>query len=103
MINLVNTNQPRRKLKHIIPQRNNNELRVLSSLLDIRRDDGHVSEIQSRVNLIHDVQRRRLIMVQSEDEGERREGFLAAREVGDVFPGFLGRHDGEEDAFGEGV
>ncbi len=40
MINLINPNQPTRQLKHVIPQRNDNELRVLGALLDVGGYDG---------------------------------------------------------------
>ena len=55
------------------------------------------------VDLVHDVERRRLVVVEREDEGERAEGLLAAAEVGDALPRLLGRPHAEDDALGEGV
>eukprot|EP00964_Phaeocystis_antarctica_P083806 scaffold52749_cov71-Phaeocystis_antarctica.AAC.2 len=65
--------------------------------------DAHVAEVERGVDLVHDVQRRRLVVVQREDERERGEGLLAAREVGDMLPRLLGRPHAEDDALGEGV
>lgn len=73
MVDLVDTYQSRGKLEHVIPQRNNDELGVLGTLLDIRGHDRdlidflarfkrqarkvftYISEIQSGVYLIHDI------------------------------------------------
>mgnify|MGYP001590681608 CR=1 FL=1 len=41
--------------------------------------------------------------VQCEDESERAERLLPSREVRDVLPALLGRHDAEDDAFREWI
>ena len=38
-----------------LPERNNDELRVLRSVLDVVRDNRHVPEIQRSVDLVHKV------------------------------------------------
>ena len=43
-----------------LPEGNDDELRVLGSVLDVVRDDRHVPEIQRGVDLVHEVQRGRL-------------------------------------------
>lgn len=39
MIDLVHAHQPRRKLKHVVAQRDDDELGVLGTLLDVVCDD----------------------------------------------------------------
>ena len=95
MIDLIHPDQPRRQLEHIIPEGNNNKLSILGALLDIRRDDGDIPEIQRGIDLIHDVQRGGLIMMESEHQRERGQRLLASRKVADILPALLGRHDGE--------
>ena len=63
----------------------------------------YISKIQGRVNLVHHVQWRRLVVMQGEDEGETAQRLLATRQVGYVLPRLLRRHDAEEDALREGV
>jgi hypothetical protein len=38
-----------------VPERNDDELCILGSVFDVIRDDGHVSEIQCGINLVHEV------------------------------------------------
>jgi hypothetical protein len=71
--------------------------------LDVVGDNGHVLEVERGVDLVHHVQRRGLVVVQRKDQRERREGLLAAGQVGNVLPALLGRAHGEDDALGEGV
>ena len=85
------------------PKGDDDELSVLGPLLDIVGHDGDVLEVEGGVDLVHDVERRRLVVVEGEDEGERAERLLAAAEVGDALPRFLGRPHAEDDALGEGV
>ena len=40
-----------------VPERNDDELRILSSVLDVVRNDRYVPKIQCGVDLIHEVQR----------------------------------------------
>ena len=69
----------RRTLEHVVAERDDDELRVARSLLDVVADDAHVAEVERGVDLVHDVQRRGLVVVQREHERERGEGLLAAR------------------------
>eukprot|EP00962_Isochrysis_galbana_P023267 scaffold7006_cov108-Isochrysis_galbana.AAC.8 len=94
---------PVRELEHVVAQRDDDELRVARALLDVVAHDGDVAEVERRVDLIHHVERRRLVVVERKDERERRERLLASREVGDVLPRLLGRPYREDDALGEGV
>jgi hypothetical protein len=48
------------KLEHVVAERDNDELRVLRPVLDVVRDDGNVSEVESRIDLVHKVQGRGL-------------------------------------------
>ena len=59
----------------------------------------HVSEVKRGVNLIHDIQRGRLIMMKSEYQSKGTKGLLATRQIRDILPALLGRHDAEDDAF----
>ncbi len=65
---LINPHQLISQVKHIIPQRNDNKLRILRPLLNIIAHNGHILKIQGRINLVHEVQRRRLVVVQGEDQ-----------------------------------
>jgi len=44
MIDLIHAHQPRRELEHVIPQRDDDELRILRPLLDVRRYDRDLPE-----------------------------------------------------------
>ena len=85
------------------PKRDDDELRVLRPILDIVRNDGHVPEIQRGVDLVHEVQRRRLVRVEREHERERAQRLLSTRQVRDVAPALLRRHDAEDDALRERI
>lgn len=85
------------------PKRDDDELRVLRPILDIIRDDRHVPEIQRGVDLVHEVQRRRLVRVEREHERERAQRLLSTRQVRDVAPALLRRHDAEDDTLRERV
>ena len=52
-----------------VPEGNDDELCVLSSVLDVVRDDRHVPEIQRGVDLVHEVQRGGLEPTQSGGAG----------------------------------
>ena len=47
MINLVNTDQARSQFKHVIPQRNDDELSVLGAFFDVTRHDGDLPAISA--------------------------------------------------------
>lgn len=42
VVDLVHANKTRRKLKHVVAQRDDNELSVLRALLDVARNDRHL-------------------------------------------------------------
>lgn len=42
VVHLVHAHEPRRELKHVVAQRDDDELRVLGALLDIVGHDGHL-------------------------------------------------------------
>lgn len=42
MINLVHADQPRRKLEHVVPEGNHDELRVLGAFFDVGCYDGNL-------------------------------------------------------------
>jgi hypothetical protein len=44
VIDLVHADQPRRKLEHVVAQRNDDELGVLGALLDVSSDDRNLGE-----------------------------------------------------------
>ena len=45
MIHLVHAHQPGRKLKHVVSKRNDDELRILGTLLDVIRDNGDLERV----------------------------------------------------------
>lgn len=81
VVDFVHADQTRRKLEHVVAQRDDNKLGVLGALLDVARDNRYlstlvlrsheilltqqtyVSEIQRSINLIHDVQGCRLVVM----------------------------------------
>ena len=65
------------------------DLRVARALLDVVADDRDVAEVERGVDLVHHVQRRRLVVVEREDEREAAQRLLAAGEVADVLPALL--------------
>ena len=56
----VNADQHRGQIEHLISKRNNDELGIFSSLLDIMGNNGHIFNVQSGVNFVHYIQRSRL-------------------------------------------
>lgn len=44
MVDLVNTHQPRRQLKHVVAQRDDNELGIARALLDVGSDNGDLKQ-----------------------------------------------------------
>jgi len=59
--------------------------------LDVVGDDGDVAEVQRGVDLVHDVQRRGFVVVKGENQRQRAQRLLAARQIGNLLPGLLGR------------
>ncbi len=52
MINLVHADQPRRKLEHVVPEGNHDELRVLGAFFDVGCYDGNLGGWLGRVSLM---------------------------------------------------
>ena len=71
IVGLINTHETICQLKHIASQGYDDELCVFGPLLDVICHDGDVLEVQGRVNLVHDVQRGGLVIMQSKDQGQR--------------------------------
>lgn len=67
------------------------------------RNDGDVLEIERGIDLVNDVNGRRAELVERENERQRRERLLAARQIGHVLPALLGRSHAEHDALSERV
>lgn len=67
--------------------------------LDVVGDNRDIFKVQRGVNLVHHVERRRLKVVEGENQRQRAEGLLSAREIGDVFPALLRRAnlDGDDE------
>ena len=116
----VNTDKPVRKLKHVgpnnlqslifnrkqrsnLPERDDDELSVPGPLLDVVGHNRDVLELEGRVNLVHDVEGRGLVVMEREHQGEGGQGLLTSGKVGNVLPGLLGRSDTEHDALSEKV
>jgi len=91
------------QFKHVVPQGDNDELGILRTIFDVISNNRNVAEVKSGVNLIHEVQRRGFVDMQSENQSEGTQRLLASRQIGDVFPALLGWHDTEDDTFGERV
>lgn len=49
-----------------LPKRNDDELGIFCPVLDVVGDDRHITEVKGSVNLVHEVQRRWLIVVNKE-------------------------------------
>ena len=49
MVNLVDTDQPLRQLKHVIAQRDDDELCVLGALFDVGGYDGYLFAVHTGV------------------------------------------------------
>ena len=103
IISFINTHETICQLKHIASQGYNDKLCIFGPLLDVIGHDGDVLKVQGRVNLVHDVQRGGLVIMQSKDQGQRREGFLSSGKVGNILPGFFWWPHAEDNAFSEGV
>ena len=69
---LVNPDQPMTELKHVVPQGYDDKLCIFSSIFDVVRDDGDVPEVESRVDLVHEIQWSGLISHVSTEVAKRR-------------------------------
>ena len=54
---LVDTHKLIGQLEHVVPQRDDDELGIFGSLLDVLRDDRDVLVVKRCINLVHEVQR----------------------------------------------
>ena len=59
--------------------------------LNVVCDDGHVFEVQSSVNLVHEVERRGLVVVQGEHQSQRAQCLLSSGQVGNILPALFQR------------
>lgn len=59
--------------------------------VDVAGHDGHVLEVQRGVDLVHEVERRGLVVVQREHQRQRAERLLSSGKVEDLLPALLGR------------
>ncbi|GMR33950.1 hypothetical protein PMAYCL1PPCAC_04145, partial [Pristionchus mayeri] len=91
IVHLKDADESIGQLEHVVAQRDDDELRVLRTILDVVADDGDVSEVERRIDLVHHVQRSGPESMKSEDEGERGERFLASRQILDLLPRLLRR------------
>jgi hypothetical protein len=62
----------------MISQTNNDKLRIFSLIFDIIGDDRHILEVQSSIDFIEDIKRRRFVMMQGEDETKRGKSLLSS-------------------------
>lgn len=53
------------------PEGDDDELCVLRTILDVVSDDGYIPEVKSSVNLVHEVERCRLVDMQCKHKCER--------------------------------
>ena len=71
VVGLVDAHEPVRELEHVVTERDDHELRILGPFLDVVTHDGDILKVQRRVDLVHDVERRGLVVVKRKDERER--------------------------------
>mmetsp|Transcript_882 Transcript_882/g.2350 ORF Transcript_882/g.2350 Transcript_882/m.2350 type:complete len:214 (+) Transcript_882:726-1367(+) len=96
---LVDANEPVRELKHIVPQRNDDKLRIFSHCFAIVGHDRHVLEVQGGVDFVHKVERCRPEFMQREHQCQRAQSFFASAQIGDVLPALFRRPDREYHTF----
>ena len=81
------------QLKHVVAQADDDELCVLRPLLDVVSHNRHVFEIKGCINLVHEVQRCRFEMMESENECQRAQRLREPTMVGQASPKFGTRSD----------
>ena len=59
---------------------------------------SHKKLTKCRIDFVHHIKRRWLVVVESKYEGQRRECFLATAQIRDIFPALFGRSDAENDS-----
>ena len=75
--------------------RHHAELRGLGELTDHAQETLNVGIVERRVDLVEDTPGTRLHLVDGEEQGDRREGFLTARQQADA-PQFLASGAGDD-------
>ena len=58
----------RRSLVADVPQRDNDELGILCSILDVVSNDGDVAEVECGINFVHEIEGRRFEDVEGKHE-----------------------------------
>ena len=71
--------------------------------LDVVSHNRDILEVESSVNLVHNVEGRWFVVMEGKDQGQGAECLLSARQIGDVLPAFLWRSHAEDYAFREWV
>ena len=65
-------------------------LQKLAANLDVVSNDGDILEVESSVDLVHDVEGCRFVVMQGKDQCQRAQRLLSSWQVGDVLPRLLG-------------
>lgn len=65
--------------------------------VDVTSDNGDIFEVQSSIDLVHEVERRGFVVVQSKHQSQGAEGLLSSRQVEDLFPALLWGTDTKND------
>ena len=68
VVSLEDADQAIGILEHVRPEGDDDELRVAGPLLEVAGHDGDVLEVQRCVDLIHDVEGSRLVVVEGENQ-----------------------------------
>ena len=77
IIGLIDANHLLGQVKHVIPQRYDDELAVFSLFTNVLTYNSYVLVVQSCVNFIHAVERGRLVQMQGKDEAKTAQSLLA--------------------------
>lgn len=75
----------------VASQCDNNALSIFAVTLDEIGNTGAILDVESSIDLVHDVEGTGFQLVQGEDECEWGEGLLAAGQVADFVPGLVRR------------
>ena len=59
--------------------------------LNVFCDDGHIFVVHSSVNLVHEVERHGLVVVQGEHQSQRAQCLLFSAQVGNILPALFQR------------
>ena len=60
VVGLVDPDQPRRQLEHVVSERDDDELSLLRAVFDVIGDNGDIPEVQGGIDLVHKVEWGRL-------------------------------------------